>query len=53
MSFLLGGECGIICVPGNDGLDRIFLIGGLHNEPEEHVGHVDDPDGLCRAGLTQ
>lgn len=33
-------------LPSNDGLDGIIFSGRGDDEPEEHVGHVDDPDGL-------
>ena len=32
--------------PRDNGFDGILVVGWLHDEPEEHVGHVDDPDGL-------
>jgi len=30
---------------GDDGFDGVFGAGGGDDEPEEHVDHVDDPDG--------
>lgn len=30
----------------DDGLNGVFDAGGRHDEPEEHVGHVDRPDSL-------
>ena len=30
---------------GHDRLDGVLRPGGLHDEPEEHVHHVDEPDG--------
>lgn len=32
----------------DDGLDGISLVGRGGDEPEEHVGHVDDPDGSVK-----
>ena len=31
-------------IPGHNGLNGILWTGRLHDEPEEHVDHVDDPD---------
>lgn len=33
---------------GDDGLDRVGIACGGHDEPEEHVDHVDDPDGAVQ-----
>jgi len=30
---------------GDSGLDGVRFVGGLDNEPKEHIDHVDDPDG--------
>ena len=32
----------------DSGLDGVFFVGGLDDEPEEHVDHVDDPDGTIK-----
>lgn len=40
-------------LPRNNCFDRIILAGGLHDEHEEHVGHIDNPDGLHRASFMR
>jgi len=37
------GEDG--CHARDDGFDRILNAGRFHDEPEDDIGHVDDPDG--------
>jgi hypothetical protein len=34
--------------PGDNGFDGVRVVIGLHDEPEEHVDHVYDPDRLWR-----
>lgn len=33
-------------LPCDYGFYGVSNAGRLHDEPEEHVGHVDNPDGL-------
>ena len=35
----------MIIIPGDDGANRVLGASGLDDEPEQHVDHVDDPDG--------
>lgn len=40
-------------LPSDNGLDWIIVAGGLHDEPEEHVHHIDKPDGLGELKLIR
>lgn len=33
-------------LPGHNGSDTVRIVGGSRDKPEQHIGQVDDPDGL-------